>query len=213
VLSPPLGDLSRFTALHRFSAGQFERYFRGSVGMVFPLGTSLPRQVAIGLVSLGVTTACLSVTGPGRDVEPLIHTDATAYQLSFNGHGFTTMIPYVFDNRTDASVHLHNCNGAFAQKLERLERGKWVVAWYPALPLCLSAPIVVDPGDTFATELRVWGARPNQNFGPAFDVADPSGTYRLVWDAAAWSRQNGSQPVEPMPLEYRISNRFVLTVQ
>jgi hypothetical protein len=75
------------------------------------------------------------------------------------------------------------------------------------------AAVVVDPGDTFATELRVWGARPNQNSGPAFDVADPSGTYRLVWDAAAWSRQNGSQPVEPMPLEYRISNRFVLTVQ
>jgi hypothetical protein len=127
--------------------------------------------------------------------------------------GLATEIPYVFHNRTGAPVFLVNCNGAFALTLERLEGDQWKVAWGPFLPLCLSPPIVIEAGARFADTLHVWGSPPNQNSAPSFDVADPSGTYRLVWNAALSSFQDRLPFGEPIPLSYRVSNLFTLGVE
>ena len=179
--------------------------------MIYPFRTALPRRMVPVLAAVAVASAC-DLTDP-LPVEPLIQTDATTYQLVSDADGLSTEIPYVFENRTGASVYLVNCNGVFALRLERLERGQWNVAWSPVLPLCLSPPIVIEAGATFAATLHVWGSPPNQNSAPSFDVADPSGTYRLVWDAALSSFQDYLPFGEPIPFPYRVSNPFTLRAE
>jgi hypothetical protein len=58
--------------------------------------------------------------------------------------------------------------------------------------------------------VHVWGAKPGGNAGPRFDVADPSGTYRMVWTSALSSFQDHLPFGPQIPAEFRISNSFEL---
>jgi hypothetical protein len=61
--------------------------------------------------------------------------------------------------------------------------------------------------------VHVWGALPGSNSYPQFDVRDPRGTYRIVWEDAV-SRYDDSLPAGyQIPLEARISNRFALRMR
>jgi hypothetical protein len=154
---------------------------------------------------------CNDSTGLERDSEPLIQTHATEYKLKGDGPGLGVDIAYVFTNRTGGAVYLVNCGGSFGLHLERKAELGWHFAWGPVLNQCLSPPIVIEPNATFAGTLRVWGAPPGSNTYPQFDVDDPSGTYRIVWDDALSSFDADSYPFgAQIPLEARISNRFTL---
>ena len=60
--------------------------------------------------------------------------------------------------------------------------------------------------------LRGLGGLPDCNCLPQFDVADPAGTYRVVWDAALSSFDADGPPFgHPLPLAERVSNAFQLT--
>jgi hypothetical protein len=150
-------------------------------------------------------------TGLESDSDRLIQTESLEYQFQPDWIGLRVEIPYVFTNRTGRRVYLVNCNGAFALHLERENEGAWRSAWGPALEDCLSPPIVIRRNATFADTLRVWGAPPGSNTRPQFDVNDPSGTYRIVWDHALSSFQADRYPFGPqIPLDARISNRFTI---
>ena len=177
--------------------------------VVAPSRLQLPLVLAASLAGFG----CESSTGLARDSERLIQTESLAYDLRSDGPGLGVEIGYVFTNRTGAPVYLVNCGGGFGLHLEREVEGVWRFAWGPILPLCLSPPIVIESNATFADTLRVWGAPPGSNTYPQFDVEDPSGIYRIVWDAALSSFQD-SVPLGPqIPFEARISNRFTLRIR
>ncbi len=163
--------------------------------------------LAVSLGGLG----CEDSTGLDRDSDRLIQTEATEYDLQWDGLGLTVDIPYVFTNRTGGTVYLVNCNGGFGLHLERKANLGFRPAWWPVLRNCLSAPIVIENNDTFVDTLRVWGAPPGGNISPEFDVDDPSGTYRIVWDDALSSFNGYLYPFgEQIPIEARISNWFTL---
>ena len=167
----------------------------------------LPLVLAASLAGLG----CESSTGLARDSERLIQTESLAYDLRSDGLGLGVEVEYVFTNRTGAPVYLVNCRGAFGLRLEREAEDGWRPAWGPIINQCLSAPIVIESNATFVDTLQVWGAPPGSNTFPQFDVQDPSGTYRIVWEDALSSFQDDLFPFGPqIPLEARISNRFTL---
>jgi hypothetical protein len=146
---------------------------------------------------------CGDSTGLSQPDAPLIQTDAPEYFLQSDWIGWSADIPYIFTNRTGATVQLPNCNGGFSLHLERKDRGVWRTAWSPVLLMCASPAIVINRGSRFADTLHVWGAPPSASAYPQFDTEHPSGTYRIVWDAVSSSLQG-------IPLTMRVSNEFLL---
>lgn len=171
--------------------------------------SGLPLVLAAALAGWG----CEASTGLARDNERLIQTESLAYDLRSDGLGLRVEIGYVFTNRTGATVYLVNCRGAFALRLEREVEAVWRTAWGPVLNQCLSPPIVIESGATFVDTLHVWGGPPGSNSYPQFDTDDPSGTYRIVWEAALSSYQDRLPFGPQIPLEARISNRFTLRMR
>lgn len=87
----------------------------------------------------------------------------------------------------------------------------WETAWSPFLNLCLSPPIVIEPGETVAFTLHVFGGLPGGDLWPKFDSDDPSGVYRIVWDGAVFGYSEDAPSFgRPVPLEQRVSNAFTL---
>jgi hypothetical protein len=163
------------------------------------------------LAAFVLVTGCDTYTGPDRDLEPPIQTEDLLYELKSDGFGLRVDIPYTFTNSTDAAVYLTNCNGAFGLHLEREVDEGWKVAWSPALPMCLSPPIVIERNETFLDTLRVRAGEFGSNSYPQFDIEDPHGIYRIVWTAALASFDANASPFgQQIPIEHRISNRFEL---
>jgi len=167
-----------------------------------------------GIIALLLSVSCASSTAPQFPVgpeNPPIVTDRSAYMLTPENNGLSVTIPYVFTNQTSGPVYVVNCRGGFAKALQRWNGVAWADAWTPGLLDCLSDPIVINVGESYTTELHVWGARPGSDWFPQFDVADPSGWYRLVWiDALSSFDRNVPSFGTPIPFEKRISNSFEL---
>lgn len=159
------------------------------------------------------TIGCDSADPFEREPEPLIQTDALSYTLEQASGGLMVEIPYTYENLTGGPVYHSNCNGAFSISLERFEANTWKAAWYPFRQTCLSPPIEIREGEIWETSLLVWGAPPNTNTDPAFDVVDPTGVYRIVWNEALSSYQDQYPFGQIIDLEHRISNRFQLKTE
>ncbi|MFP3947764.1 MAG: hypothetical protein ACLFWG_03465 [Longimicrobiales bacterium] len=162
------------------------------------------------LVLLG---GCDSTVGPFDPDDPLIRTEEQGYELELQGDEWlSTEIPYTFENRTGRTVHIPNCQGGISLRLDRLEGLDWESTWIPNLLLCISPPIVVDPGESFFDTLHVSGGLPGTRTGPRWDREDPSGIYRIVWMGAFAGPGDPSGSLGPqLPLEHRVSNPFALS--
>jgi len=164
------------------------------------------------LLAAVVLGGCETATGPGPAGLQLIRTDQASYVLSRDpGYdAYVVDIAYSYENRTGAPIYLLNCNGGFAVLLQRLEGGVWVTAWGNFVYDCLSPAIVIEPDGTYADVLHVWGAKPGVRAVPRFDVADPSGVYRMVVVNALSSFRRSPPFGDPIPLSQRVSNSFRL---
>ncbi len=169
-----------------------------------------------GLAALTATCifslGCDTLDWLGPEDERLIQTEELEYQLTPDWVGLSVEIPYTFTNSTGRRVYLPNCNGSFGIRLIREQDGEWITAWAPIRPACASPPIVIEPGATFANTLRAWGAPPDStNWGPNFDLDDPSGTYRIEWSRPHFSYDaNAPSSGTVLPFKARVSNRFSL---
>ncbi len=178
------------------------------------LRLTLAQLGSVGTLVVSITfglLGCDAATGI-RDDERLLQTESLVYELQPDWIGLRTEIPYTFTNRTGRTIYLVNCNGVFSAHLERENEGEWKIAWSPVIPLCLSSPIVIDQNTVFHDTLHIWGAPPDSiHHGPNFDLADPSGVYRIVWSTGLTSFDANAQPFGPMiKLDWRVSNRFTL---
>lgn len=164
------------------------------------------------MAAAAILAGCGTATGPQDLDAPPIRTSAAEYTLERDDWGWRAQIPYTFVNRTGEDVYLTNCRGGFALRLDRWDEdeGEWVMAWSPTLLMCLSPPIVIPAGDVFQDTIRLFAAHPDRNAGPKFESDEVGGTYRIVWIAASHGYVEGEGRGEPIPLEYRVSNPFVL---
>lgn len=171
------------------------------------------RSTIFGVIVLaGIVVACGAVTAAEEHGDASLRTDANVYQLQRDSRGnLTVEIPFTYHNTTGKTVYLVNCNGAVPPSLEKWQDGEWVAGWNPVVLLCLSPPIQVPPNGVYEDTLRVLAAPYGSNAGPQFEVADPDGTYRLVWHVALHDYDLDDPPAgTPLPLENRLSNSFDL---
>ena len=148
-----------------------------------------------------------------RDDEALLQTDSLSYTVRADPDGYRVDIGAMFTNGTGASVYFANCNSLIVPSLEKLEGGEWVPAWYPVLPLCLSVPVEVPPGDTYDMDVQVFGGFPGNNQYPKFRVSDVEGIYRLVLHEAYSYYEMDGESNESLSERWRISNRFRLVLE
>jgi hypothetical protein len=147
-----------------------------------------------------------------ESTDPPIRTTADEYVLETTSVGWQTEISFVYANRSDGHYYLVNCGGSYFFRLEKRIEDRWVFAWGPVLPLCLSPVIRIDAGATFADTLGIFGGFPGTNFSPKFQMADPQGLYRIVVEALS-SFDEDERPFGPMiPREQRVSNEFRLVI-
>lgn len=184
----------------------------------------MPRRCAV-LVSVllvGLSACEGAVDRPGAETSDIVgqdsasafRTDALAYTLRLTSVGLEGKIPFAFTNPTGSPVYIVNCNGYTSLQLEKLVEGIWVGVWSPVIPQCLSAPVVVQPGEEYRDTVRVFGGHPSTNDYPKFDVAAIPGVFRLVWSDVLRSYDHRSYPFgEALPAEQRTSNRFALTLE
>lgn len=169
------------------------------------------RFLLIPLMIAVSTTSCDSPLSVEREPDAAIQTDRLSYTLRKAGSGFEVEIPYTFANPTGSRVYLVNCNQYVEALLERETNNGWGMGWAPAVNDCLSPPIIIEPGEVFRDTVRVHAARFGSNTYPQFQFEDPKGVYRIRWENALTSFDPDQYPFgEPLPLDTRTSNRFVL---
>lgn len=156
--------------------------------------------------------ACEDILAPPeRDITAPIQTDKTFYTLGDEWVGLATEIALRWENQAADTLYVVNCRGALAPVVEKKVGGAWEVFWSPILQLCLSSPIVIEPGGVLADTLHLWGALPGQNAEPAFKSGNVEGIYRIVMHMVVFHYDGDRQYFgDSVPLEYRVSNLFAL---
>jgi hypothetical protein len=143
-----------------------------------------------------------------------IVTDAGSYTLQSTQSGWMVEIRYHFTNRSDRVISLLNCSGAYGIRLEKQEGDRWVTAWRPVLPMCLSQPIRIGAGEVRSDRLHLFAGQHGSNSYPQFETGEIGGNYRLVIESAFWGYDHDGPPWgEQPPLEYRVSNVFELRTE
>jgi hypothetical protein len=169
----------------------------------------ISRSISCLALLLGLA-ACEGGLFSPESSDPPIRTSADEYLLETTSIGWRTEIAIVYANRSDGPYYLVNCGGSYFFRLEKLVEDRWVLAWGPILPLCLSPVIRIDAGATFADTLGIFGGFPGTNTAPQFQMADPDGVYRIVVETLS-SFDEDARPFGPMlPREQRVSNEFRL---
>lgn len=166
---------------------------------------------------LGMTADDNRVQGdsavPPRDAAAAFQTESLSYTLISTRSGLEAKIAFVFTNPTSAPVYIVNCKGATSLRLEKQSGDEWVPAWSPVIPECLSAPIIVQPGQQYSGVVHVSAGHPSNNLYPKFVVDPIPGVYRIMWHDVLRTYNDRAYPFgEPLPLEHRVSNRFQLRV-
>lgn len=144
----------------------------------------------------------------GGEAMPGFRTSRLHYDATRVANGIEIHIPYVYRNVTGDSVYFINCNEIIVPSLEQRVSDTWSSVWTGSSPACMSLPVVVPPDGDYMDTVRVL-ARPDMD--PRFNVADPDGTYRLVWHGVVHSYRSEPPLGTPLPLDERTSNEFTLS--
>jgi hypothetical protein len=151
-------------------------------------------SVILGLVML--TAGCGSPTEPPQG---LLQSSQASYVVQSQSWGQEVRIGIILANHVGLPIEITNCQGSYPWVLERWDGVGWRYVWSPTIQACLSLPIVVEPGATFADTLVVRTYEAKGRFHLS------AGRYRL-----------GQVPIQPsgtwktVSAEARTSNAFDL---
>jgi hypothetical protein len=79
------------------------------------------------------------------------------------------------------------------------------------MPLCLGAPIAIEPGETIDLQYGIVAGPPGTRIAPQFKVSSIDGLYRMVWNVYQELRPDGTLG-ELLPFERRVSNSFTISM-
>jgi hypothetical protein len=158
--------------------------------------------LGLGLGIAGCEGGFLDLADPERD----FRTDRSRYTLRPTSQGLEVSIPFTYTNRTGTQIHVINCNQIAPPHLEKRVADDWVFAWGIVIPPCISPPIPIPVGATYADTLPVF-----HGFGdvhPKFETS-LDGVYRLVWESIRWNKDGSLVSIgDTLPLALRVSNSF-----
>jgi hypothetical protein len=168
------------------------------------------RRVLLAAVAAGACSSSEAPPAKSGSGEPVrgFRTSQLHYDARRVADGVEISIPYVYRNPTGDSVYFINCNEIIVPSLEKQTGDTWSSVWTGATPACLSLPVVVPPDGEYSDTIRVL-ARPDMD--PRFNVADPAGTYRLVWHGVVHSYRTEPPLGTPLPQDERTSNEFTVS--
>jgi len=148
--------------------------------------------------------------GNGPDSTAIV-TSRTEYHAQIEDGTVELQIPHTFTNRTDDTVFVVNCNNAFAIKLQKKVGNEWIDAVGLVIPDCLSPAIEIASGETYNYDLKILAGTPASDNQPKFEVDRIEGTYRIVWSDVLETYSPDQYPFgEPLPLDQRVSNEFII---
>jgi hypothetical protein len=176
----------------------------GVAGMVNRHCKSLTTLIAVG--SVASVVACETLSPSARPLTAFLHTDSTQIEVHRSGFGYLADISFVYTNTTTKPVSRAGCGVTFPG-LEKKVDGKWVAAYYPIYPACLSKPdFMIPSGGTFRGVLQFMAFEPGHQSGPELLVASVDGIYRLRWDFAqgADAEAPGARRVQSFSNEFQM---------
>lgn len=209
LLPESVGDTTAMLHARGLGAAQLLAHLRAdaSLSAVWPLSvadTTPPEEPPPGPLT--------------RDLAAFLQTDTLEYWLTWSpwreGRIYQGDIPFVYTNARADTVWVPNCHQTLQMILQRQGLGGWRTIWGSITPACLSAPIVILPGESWSDTLHIHGGTEGSNVGPPFPSGDLEGIYRLVWlplVSAYDPSAPGSGPL--LPLEERVSNRFLVRIR
>ena len=156
------------------------------------------------LIAAAALVGCGSeqITNQGLDPDFAYgSTDLESYEFPDSGDFSDMTIRWVFTNRSDQTVWVHEC-GAPDPWLQQLVDGEWFVRGGPRAD-CFGAH-QVRAGEELFGELAVSRSDLYSSFpAPSGPIA---GVYRLIWNA----HYEYDPPAGDLPVALRISNQFVI---
>lgn len=146
-----------------------------------------------------------------EDAGTEFRTDSGRYTLGIQEGVATLEIPFTFRNHTGRTIYVVNCNGLAPPVLEKREGERWVVAYVPAVPACLSPAIEIRDHETYHGTVHVQAWLPASLHRPKFEVDELEGTYRLVWHGVLYDFDPNRYPFgEEVELELRTGEEFFI---
>lgn len=141
---------------------------------------------------------------PARELGRPLQTERLEYELRSTDRGLEVSIPFTYTNGTGKTVYVANCNRVVPPALDKQVGGQWVRALSMPVPLCLSPPIVVQPGQLYKDTLRLIAGRPSDNLIPKFEVEEiegtqPRGKLGLFRNSSSGTGQQVWSPTSPRP--------------
>jgi hypothetical protein len=167
--------------------------------------------------SLAVT-ACASTTdllAPAAqlgDGETWLRTDATSYTVTAEPTMHTATIGVTYTNPLPRAVAVPACHRHYMPVLQKLVAGEWVTAFQWVELMCITPPLVIARGETYAFAFPIQAYPRGSNSHPQFQVESIPGTYRLIWFVAVHDPRADAGLGEPLPFELTVSNTFELTL-
>jgi hypothetical protein len=148
----------------------------------------------------------------GRDTTAATQTDSLFYRVTVRDSVFYDAPAMVtFRNTSADTAYFVNCNGAIATSIQRKIDDAWVDVWNSEQDQCLSAPIVVPPGDTLRRRVLLFdGFHPHPNDTLPPPPTDPPPAYRLMWRGLVHHYRAGVPFGTDPALALQISNPFLL---
>jgi hypothetical protein len=145
-----------------------------------------------------------------RNGTPWLQTDRAEYVLREEGQVLAVDFELVYENRLDQAVAVPTCHSPMRPIVERRVGGEWVHAWSPVELMCITSPLVIPAGGSYRFRYPVRLGMWDLESWPRSSEGGINGTHRLVWFVGAHDRRADNGLGAPLPLEYRVSNEFVL---
>jgi hypothetical protein len=140
-----------------------------------------------------------------------VSTDRNSYQMIEGPYGPEVTITTTIRAPRDKRVYITNCNGAIGTGLQRLVGGKWEYAWAQEMNACLSAPIIIEPGQEKTTTILAASGEHAAVDARRNSSRIEGGTYRVGWHGLYTSWDLNKRPWgEELPLEQRVSAPFTI---
>jgi len=160
---------------------------------------------AIGTIAF--LPSCESLSLSRRPLTASLRTDSSQIGVHYTGNGYAAKIGFVYTNTTAGPVSKSGCGSPASPGLEKRVNGKWVPAYFPAYPACLSKPdFMLRSGQILHDVLDFAAYEPGHHIGPELLVDSIDGIYRLRWDFAEGTdaTEKGVRLVKSTSNEFRM---------
>jgi hypothetical protein len=141
-----------------------------------------------------------------------LRTDSAVYTVRAGPQVYAVDIGVIFTNPLNRPVAVPACHNHYRPLLQKRVDGEWITAYAPVELMCITAPHVIGPHETYRFIFAVRPGMPDSNTWPRFETQEIPGTYRLLWFVGMHAPNTDTGVGQPLAEEHRTSNTFELRI-